>query len=82
MVDVISNRLQEVYGSIRIPEILNGYAANISNNIKTNNNNNNNPEERQSSVLLRRFGNEQQRRVIQLKESDKKVKIIINKYLL
>lgn len=62
MVDVISNRLQEVYGNFRIP----GFASN----------NNDEQEENQgyaSISYLRRFGQEGRRRRVAEKEDVLKV---------
>lgn len=59
MVDVISTRLQEVYGSIRIPDFI-GLG-------------NNEPEERMTTAQMRRFGDENRRRKLQDKAKERKV---------
>lgn len=56
MVDLISNRLSEVYGSIRIPNVL-GYGE---------------PEERPTAAVLQRFGFQLKRKKIESKEHDKR----------
>lgn len=68
MVDVISTRLQEVYGSIRIPDFI-GLG-------------NNEPEERMTTAQMRRFGDENRRRKLQDKAKERKVGFVTlyNKY--
>lgn len=62
MVDVISTRLQEVYGSWRLPGMPTAGTA---------------PEERMSANALRRFGDEGRRRKLLAKELEQKVYISI-----
>lgn len=62
MVDVISTRLQEVYGSWRMPGFT-GFG-------------NNEPEERMTTAQLRRFGDENRRRKILDKAKDRKVSLV------
>lgn len=64
MVDVISTRLQEVYGAWRMP----GFSTGNQNNIM---------DERFSATALRRFGDEHRRRKAFNKEVEHKVNNVI-----
>lgn len=64
MVDVISTRLQEVYGSLRMPTMP-GAAAIQQRPVAA--------EERMSANTLRRFGDEHRRRAAYNKELEKQV---------
>ena len=61
MVDVISTRLQEVYGSWRLPGFPSGSGTD-------------GPEERLTTTALRRFGDEHRRRKAYIKDAEKKVR--------
>lgn len=63
MVDVISTRLQEVYGSFRMP----GFTG-LGNS---------EPEERMTTAQLRRFGDENRRRKILDKAKERKVGFVV-----
>lgn len=78
MVDVISTRLQEVYGSLRMPTRPGGTAAIAMRPVAgttTTTAGGGNVDERMSANVLRRFGDEHRRRTAYTKEIEKQVTI-------
>lgn len=79
MVDVISTRLQEVYGSLRMPTRPGDTAAHAMRpNAGTNAAGINNVDERMSANVLRRFGDEHRRRTAHAKEIEKQVRLLFD----
>lgn len=93
MVDVISTRLQEVYGAIRLPQLPGvAPAATAPTLIRTGSGGvgggvataatTTNADERMSANVLRRFGDEHKRRAAFNKEIEKQVSLELCNHLL